>query len=117
MNYIISILFIAKFSFFANVNTKHYFRKFFLLFFYAEYISIEYADDTDFNSKSRSVIEDIKAQSGPIFTNWKLAVNRNKTEETTLKRGATPKEEAWRSTKKLGTFLGDCEAELLTHLK
>jgi hypothetical protein len=40
---------------------------------------------------------------------WNLAVNTEKTDLTTLKRETKKQDEAWRSTKKLGTLLGDYE--------
>ena len=39
-------------------------------------------------------------------------MNTEKTEWTTLKRGKEKKDETWRTTKKLGTLLGDREESL-----
>ena len=39
-------------------------------------------------------------------------MNTEKTEWTTLKRGKEKKDETWRTTKKLGTLLGDREEML-----
>ncbi len=44
-----------------------------------------------------------------ILGNWNLAMNTDKTELTHLKRHDTKEDGNWRSTKKLGTLLGDSE--------
>lgn len=68
-----------------------------------------YADDTDFISTSRAVIANIEDKSEPILKSWELAVNRDKTDHTTLVRRGEQQDETWRNTKKLGTLLGDKE--------
>ena len=68
-----------------------------------------YADDTDFISTSIEVIESTESASKITLGAWSLAVNTDKTEKTKLKREAKKVDEIWRSTKKLGTLLGDYE--------
>jgi hypothetical protein len=68
-----------------------------------------YADDTDYISGSKAVLEAIEPEAKTILGNWNLAMNTDKTELTHLKRHEKKEDEDWRSTKKLGTLLGDSE--------
>ena len=70
---------------------------------------IEYADDTDFISKSEDVVDSIEIEAAKILKSWNLAMNSDKTEKIVLKREQNRADEKWRSTKKLGTLLGDSE--------
>jgi exonuclease III len=68
-----------------------------------------YADDTDFISSSTEVIAQIEPQAKVSLGEWNLSVNTDKTEHTLLRRETEKEKETWRSTKKLGTLLGDRE--------
>ena len=68
-----------------------------------------YADDTDYISGSKEVLDAIEPVAKTILGNWNLAMNTDKTEFTHLKRQETKEDENWRNTKKLGTLLGDTE--------
>jgi hypothetical protein len=68
-----------------------------------------YADDTDFITTSNEVIAAIEPAAKVTLGEWNLAVNSDKTDLTTLRRETSKDDEAWRSTKKLGTLLGDYE--------
>lgn len=70
---------------------------------------IEYADDTDFISKSEAVVDSIQAEAPKILKSWNLAMNSDKTEKIVLKRETNKDNEKWRTSKKLGTLLGDYE--------
>jgi hypothetical protein len=70
---------------------------------------IIYADDTDFISTSCQVIEEIEPTAKIILGEHNLSMNTDKTERTTLKRESKKEDETWRTTKKLGTLLGDRE--------
>jgi hypothetical protein len=70
---------------------------------------IIYADDTDFVSTSKDLLDEIEPKAQAILGEYNLAMNTEKTEKTTLRRAANKQEETWRSTKKLGTLLGDTE--------
>ncbi len=65
-----------------------------------------YADDVDFISmiKHKDVGEISK-----VLKKYKLLVNNDKTEYTTINRKKSKKEEEWRSAKKVGSLLGDEE--------
>ena len=65
-----------------------------------------YADDVDFISmiKHKGVGEISK-----VLKKYKLLVNNDKTEYTTINRKKSKKEEEWRSAKKVGSLLGDEE--------
>ena len=70
---------------------------------------IIYADDTDFVSTSQDVINNIEPRAKTILAEHNLAMNTEKTERTVLRRETTKEEETWRTTKKLGTLLGEPE--------
>ena len=67
-----------------------------------------YADDVDLISTSREHIQNIQAKAPAILKEWNLKVNESKLELTKLERCDKSKE-PWRTTKKLGTLLGDQE--------
>ena len=68
-----------------------------------------YADDHDFISRSKDFIAQAESEAVTSLAGWNLSVNRTKTEYTTLQRMSKKGEERWRTTKKLGTILGDDE--------
>ncbi len=70
---------------------------------------IHYVGDTNYISGSREVLDAIKPVAKTTLGNWNLAMNTDKTELTHLKRQEKKEDESWRSTKKLGTLLGDSE--------
>ncbi len=49
----------------------------------------EYADDTDFGSEVKSVIDFIRREIPGVFSKWFLKVNDSKTEEYAFQRGVT----------------------------
>jgi len=66
-----------------------------------------YADDTDFISTCSTYLDLIQKAVGPIFAEFNLIVNVDKTERTTL--GHTDigvNQEEWKGTRKLGSLLG-----------
>ena len=66
-----------------------------------------YADDTDFISTCSTYLDLIQQEVGPIFAEFNLIVNVDKTERTTL--GHTDigvNQEEWKGTRKLGSLLG-----------
>ena len=67
---------------------------------------IAYADDVDFISLNQH--EDI-AEIQNILAQYNLQVNREKTEYTNLERKNNTQEEEWRTTKKVGSLIGDVE--------
>ncbi len=68
-----------------------------------------YADDTDYFSGSKKVLDAIEPVAKTTLGNWNLAMNTDKIELTHLKRQEKKEDESWRNTKKLGTLLGDSE--------
>jgi hypothetical protein len=68
-----------------------------------------YADDTDFLSSTREILDKIEPVAKTVLGTWNLAMNTDKTELTHIRREQTKEEETWRNTKKLGTLLGDPE--------
>ena len=67
-----------------------------------------YADDVDLISSSREYIQSLQSKAPAILKEWNLKVNESKLELTKLERSDKNKE-SWRTTKKLGTLLGDQE--------
>ncbi|XP_065180226.1 uncharacterized protein LOC135810663 [Sycon ciliatum] len=66
-----------------------------------------YADDTDFISSSRQWLTDIEPIAAEVLGEWYLRVNHDKTERTTFPREKVRIAEDWRSTRKLGSLIGD----------
>ena len=60
---------------------------------------VMYADDTDFVSTSSEIITAIENSAETILKSWNLAMNRDKTEKTKLKREEKRTEEHWRAHK------------------
>ena len=72
-------------------------------------LDVEYADDTDFISTSRSFLDDIERIAPPCLAEWSLTINGSKTERTSISRHVDRIEEEWRMTRKLGSLLGEAE--------
>ena len=72
-------------------------------------LDVEYADDTDFISTSRSFLDDIECIAPPCLAEWSLTINGSKTERTRISRHVDRIEEEWRITRKLGSLLGEAE--------
>ncbi|OQR95072.1 hypothetical protein ACHHYP_00485, partial [Achlya hypogyna] len=75
--------------------------------------TIAYADDTDFVCHDEAAMTAIKTQAPPVFAQWDLKMNEDKTEETQVYRSTdvdAPTHAAslaWHTTKKLGSLLDD----------
>ena len=65
-----------------------------------------YADDVDFISMIKH--NDV-GEISKVLKKYKLLVNNDKTEFTTISRKKSKKKEQWRSVKKVGSLLGDEE--------
>ena len=72
-------------------------------------LDVEYADNTDFISTSRSFLDDIERIAPPCLAEWSLTINGSKTERTSISRHVDRIEEEWRMTRKLGSLLGEAE--------
>ena len=68
----------------------------------------EYADDVDFITMNEHRKKRTDIVVGPTLLEGNLKVNDSKTEHTAIKRGDR-NAELWRSSKKLGSLLGDIE--------
>ena len=70
-------------------------------------LSAIYADDTDFISLCSKFLDMIQQSVGPIFSEFDLLVNVDKTERTTIGHPDIVNDQsAWRKTRKLGSLLG-----------
>ena len=72
-------------------------------------LELVYADDADFVSTSKSWLADVEATASTVLPQWSLIMNRDKTEYTDIFRSADRIDEEWRTTRKLGSLLGDEE--------
>ena len=72
-------------------------------------LDVEYADDTDFVSSSRSFLDEIERIAPACLAEWSLTINASKTERTSISRHADRIQEEWRMTRKLGSLLGEAE--------
>ena len=72
-------------------------------------LDVEYADDIDFISYSRPYLNDIERIAPACLAEWSLQLNAAKTERTSVSRQADRAHEPWRTTRKLGSLLGDAE--------
>lgn len=70
---------------------------------------LEYADDADFVSTSTKWLSDLEPVISDTLQEWHLEVNTSKTEWTTIARDKDRVAEHWRSTRKLGSLIGDAE--------
>ena len=70
---------------------------------------LTYADDTDFVSSSREWLAALEPTLAKTLGEWNLKVNPDKTELCVLERSTDRVAEFWRTTKKLGSLLGDAE--------
>jgi len=65
-----------------------------------------YADDTDFISMCADFLDDIQRSVGPIFDDFDLIVNVDKTDRCVLGHSDLITDQSWRTTRKLGSLLG-----------
>ena len=72
-------------------------------------LELVYADDADFVSTSKSWLADVEATASTVLPQWSLIMNRDKTEYTDIFRSADRIDEEWRTTRKLGSLLGNEE--------
>ncbi|XP_029654876.1 uncharacterized protein LOC115228437 [Octopus sinensis] len=72
-------------------------------------MELVYADDLDFITEDRKLIEIIMEKARTIFDKWSHKVNEEKTEITTVERVPTRIDEKWQNVRKLGSLLGDSE--------
>ena len=72
-------------------------------------LDVEYADDIDFISYSRSYLNEIERIAPVCLGEWSLQINAAKTERTSVSRQVDGTHESWRTTRKLGSLLGDAE--------
>ena len=72
-------------------------------------LDVEYADDIDFISYSRPYLNEIERIAPACPAEWSLQINAAKTERTSVSRQVDRAHEPWRTTRKLGSLLGDAE--------
>ena len=72
-------------------------------------LDVEYADDIDFISYSRPYLNDIERIAPACLAEWSLQINAAKTERTSVSPQVDRAHEPWRTTRKLGSLLGDVE--------
>ena len=72
-------------------------------------LDVEYADDIDFISYSRPYLNDIERIAPACLAEWSLQLNAANTERTSVSRQVDRAHEPWRTTRKLGSLLGDAE--------
>ncbi|XP_065197602.1 uncharacterized protein LOC135829123 [Sycon ciliatum] len=70
-------------------------------------VSAVLAVDADFISTESGWLGDLEPVIGDVLNGWALKVNPDKTEITVLGRSLDRVAEQWRTTKKLGSLLGD----------
>ena len=70
---------------------------------------MEYADDIDFIRYSRPYLNDIERIAPACLAEWSLQLNAAKTERTSVSRQVDRELAPWRTTRKLGSLLGDAE--------
>eukprot|EP00117_Sycon_ciliatum_P016529 scpid72716/ scgid1736/ LINE-1 reverse transcriptase homolog len=68
-----------------------------------------YADDVDFVTTDGERLRTLLPTISNKLLEWDLKVNETKTEHTHIERHTDRIEEEWRTTKKLGSLLGDAE--------
>ena len=72
-------------------------------------LDVEYADDIDFISYSRPYLNEIERIAPVCLGEWSLQINAAKTERTSVSRQVDRTHEPWRTTRKLGSLLGEVE--------
>ena len=72
-------------------------------------LDVEYADDIDFISYSRPYLNEIERIAPDCLAEWSLQSNAAKTERTCVSRKVDQTHKPWRTTRKLGSLLGDTE--------
>ena len=69
-----------------------------------------YADGSDFITQNTHKNDEVQRLADPILSKHSLKVNNNKWEKTVIKRSTKKEDEnEWKTTKKLGSLLGDYE--------
>ena len=64
---------------------------------------VGYADDLDFIGRDKQQLLNLESKLKDEFSNWNLKVNTDKTELIKISKS----EDAWRTSKKLGSFLNE----------
>ena len=64
---------------------------------------VGYADDLDFIGRDKQQLLNLESKLKDEFSNWNLKVNTDKTELIKISKS----DEAWKTSKKLGSFLDD----------
>ena len=64
---------------------------------------VGYADDLDFIGREKQQLLNLESKLKDKFSNWSLKVNTDKTELIKISKS----DEAWKTRKKLGSFLVD----------
>ena len=72
-------------------------------------LDVEYADDIDSISYSRPYLNEIERIDPACLGEWSLQINAAKTERTSVSRQVDRTHEPWRTTRKLGSLLGEVE--------
>ena len=72
-------------------------------------MDIAYADEVNFVSYSRALLDQVESITPLCLRRWFLVVNESKTERTSMRRETDKVAEVWRMTKMLGSLLGDAE--------
>ena len=72
-------------------------------------LDVEYADDIDFISYSRPYLNEIERIAPVCLGEWSLQINAAKTERTSVSRQVDRTHKPWRTTRKLGSLLGEVE--------
>ena len=72
-------------------------------------LDVEYADDIEFISYSRPYLNEIERIAPVCLGEWSLQINAAKTERTSVSRQVDRTHESWRTTRKLGSLLGEVE--------
>ena len=72
-------------------------------------LDVECADVIDFISYSRPYLNEIERIDPACLAEWSLKLNAAKTERTSVSRQVDRAQEPWRTTRKLGSLLGDAE--------
>ena len=72
-------------------------------------LDVEYADDIDFISYSRPYLNYIERIAPACLAEWSLQLNAAKPERTSVSRQVDRAHEPWRTTRKLGSLLGDAD--------
>ena len=72
-------------------------------------LELIYADDAHYISTSRRWLSQLETTARSTLVQWSLNMNHDKTEYTEITRLNDRNKEEWRSTRKLGSLIGDDE--------